>query len=220
MSDEWLQFVFPRKRDLRAAHRTASGLAIVVCGMDTRGHRSALTAFGIAFAVFSDRISSFILRLETTQILRRESPIRLFVRRDYLQHKTRHHPLLGLEIGKMSVENLKEYARRCANEPELRDTAKTFGIMNIDEHMNQSESIGLEWDRGDLAAFQREVIEAEGDLQDLDEEDLAKIAGGICTITAVVVVGVAVGAGAGAVAGGAAGAAVGGGASAAGDGGW
>ena len=27
----------------------------------------------------------------------------------------------------MSLENLKEYAQRCANEPELRETAKTIG---------------------------------------------------------------------------------------------
>ncbi len=124
----------------------------------------------------------------------------------------------------MSVENLKEYARRCAVDPELRAAARNIGMTDMDEHMRHAESLGLSWDRGDLVAFRKEVIDSEGDLADLSEEELEEIAGGGVTTTAAVVVGVSVGVGAGvaagAGAGAAAGAAAGGGATAAGDGGW
>ena len=120
----------------------------------------------------------------------------------------------------MSVENLKEYARRCAVDPELRTAAKDIGMGNMDEHMRQAESIGLAWDRSDLVEFQKEMTGTEGDLEDISEEELDQVAGGVITTTAAVAVGVGVGLVAGGVVGGAVGAAVGGGASAAGRGGW
>ena len=120
----------------------------------------------------------------------------------------------------MSVENLKEYARRCADDPELRARAREIGMTDMDEHMRYAESLGLDWTRGDLVTFRKEMIDSEGDLVDLSEEELEEIAGGGITTTAAVVVGVAVGVGVGVAAGGAAGAAVGGGVAAAGDGGW
>lgn len=121
----------------------------------------------------------------------------------------------------MSVENLKEYARRCATDPELRDMARSIGMTDVEEHMRHAESMGLSWTAADMVAFRKEVIDAaEDDLVDISEEELEQVAGGFATATAVAVVGVSVGVAAGAVAGGAAGAAVGGGASAAGDGSW
>ncbi len=119
----------------------------------------------------------------------------------------------------MSVENLKEYATRCATEPELRKAANEIGLENLDKHISLSESLGLSWDRDDMVAFRRELVDSD-DLEDLTEEDLEMVAGGICTTTAVVVGGVVAGAvGAGTVAGVAAAGAAGG-AAAAGDGGW
>lgn len=120
----------------------------------------------------------------------------------------------------MSVENLKEYARRCATHPELRAAAKAIGMADMDEHMRHAGSMGLDWDRGDLVAFQREMADPEGDLADLSEEELEKIAGGVITTTALAAIGVAAGAVAGVAVGGVAGAAVGGGIAAAGHGGW
>ena len=124
----------------------------------------------------------------------------------------------------MSVENLKEYARRCAAEPELRDTARTLGVGDVEGHMHHAEDLGLDWTRADLAAFRKEVIDAEGDLEDLGEEELEQIAGGAATLTAIVAVSVGVGIAAGGVVGIAVGGAVGsgaaGGAAAAGEGGW
>ncbi len=86
----------------------------------------------------------------------------------------------------MSVENLKEYARRCAAEPELRAKAKEIGMSDMDEHMRYAESLGLDWTRGDLADFRKEAIDAEGGLEDLSEEDLEKVAAGAVTATAIV----------------------------------
>ena len=121
----------------------------------------------------------------------------------------------------MSVENVKEYARRCATDPELRARAKELGMADMEEHMRQAENLGLDWTRGDLVIFRKEMIDAEGSLEDLSEEELEQIAGGgfSATVAAAVAVGAAVGAGAGAVVGAGAAGAVGG-ASAAGDGGW
>ena len=117
----------------------------------------------------------------------------------------------------MSVENLKEYARRCATEPELRAKAKAFGLTDMGEHIRQARSLDLDWTREDLVAFRKEVVDAEGDLEDLSEEELERVAGGAITTTAVmavVAVAAAVG-GAGAVASASAGTAT-----ASGDGGW
>ena len=115
----------------------------------------------------------------------------------------------------MSVENLKEYARRCAADPELRATARTIGMTDVEEHMRHAESLGLDWTTDDLVVFRKEVIDDEEGLVDLTEEELERVAGGIVTAT----LAVAAGAGA-AVAAGATGAAVAGGVTAAGDGGW
>lgn len=116
----------------------------------------------------------------------------------------------------MSVENLKEYARRCAAEPELRVKAKEFGFRNIDEHIRHAGSLDLDWTPSDLVAFRKEVIDAEGDLEDLDEEELEQIAGGVITAVAAVVVGAVVAVATAAVVT----SAVTGGVAATGDGGW
>ena len=118
----------------------------------------------------------------------------------------------------MSVENLKEYARRCTADPELRATAKTIGMTDVEEHRRHAASLGLDWNPDDLVAFRKEVIDDEEDLVDLTEEELERVAGGIAATT--VAVAVAVGVGVGAGVGVAASTASAGGATAAGDGGW
>ena len=120
----------------------------------------------------------------------------------------------------MSLENLKEYALRCANEPELRETAKTIGMTDLDGQMRYAESLGLEWTMDDMAALRKEATgDSEDGLEDLSEEELEQIAGGAISVTGVIAaMGVAAIAGA-AVIGVAGGAAVGADAAAAG-GGW
>lgn len=100
----------------------------------------------------------------------------------------------------MSVENLKEYAVRCANEPELRAKAKELGAMDLKGHMLHADSLGLDWSERDIIAFKTEVLGPDQDLSDLTEEDLEGIAGGAVTLTAAVTTLVAIAA-AGATAG-------------------
>jgi predicted ribosomally synthesized peptide with nif11-like leader len=100
----------------------------------------------------------------------------------------------------MSIENLKEYARRCAADPDLRDKAKSIGATNVPGQIEHAESMGLHWTASDLVEFQKEM-QAEGELS---EEDLEQVAGGLVTTTAALVGSAVVGAAAGAVAAGAA----------------
>ena len=102
----------------------------------------------------------------------------------------------------MSVENLKEYARRCASEPELAAEAKSIGITDIDRQMEYAGSLGLEWNLEDMETFKREVADAEGEISGISDEDLEKVAGGLVTVTGAIVAGVVVtGVAAGAAAG-------------------
>ena len=120
----------------------------------------------------------------------------------------------------MSVENLKEYASRCASDPDLRAAAKTIGMSDVEEHIRHAGSLGLDWTRDDLVAFRKEVIgdDKVDDLVDLTEEELEQVAGGVFVTTLVVAAAVGAAAGA-AVAGAAVGAGVGT-ATASGGGGW
>ncbi len=109
----------------------------------------------------------------------------------------------------MSVENLKEYARRCAAEPELRDSAKALGASDIGGHIQHAADLGLDWTEDDMIAFRKEVLDAEGDFDSLTEEELEQIAGGAALVG--IAIAVAVAATTGAVVGGlAAGATAGG----------
>jgi predicted ribosomally synthesized peptide with nif11-like leader len=100
----------------------------------------------------------------------------------------------------MSVENLKEYARRSAADPELRAKAKEIGAMNVDGQIEHSKSLGLDWSRADLVEYQKE-LQSEGELS---EEDLEQVAGGLVSTTAALVTAAVVGAAASAVGAGAA----------------
>ena len=91
----------------------------------------------------------------------------------------------------MSLENLKEYARRCANEPDLAAEAKAIGLEDLDGQMQYAASLDLDWSEDDLVAFRNEVTDAEGEIEEISEEDLAMVAGGATTITVAVLVGVA-----------------------------
>ena len=122
----------------------------------------------------------------------------------------------------MSLANVKEYARRCGSDPELRKHARAIGVENIDEHIRTASDMGLDWNWSDLKAFQKELSDAQEGLEDLSEEELEEVAGGAFSVTLVasLAVGAAVGAGVGAVAAGAGVGASAGTAAAAGGGGW
>ena len=106
----------------------------------------------------------------------------------------------------MSLANVKEYARRCGTDPELRANARAIGLENFDEHIRASADLGLDWDASDLKAFQKELSNAQEGLEDLSEEELEEVAGGLVSVTALAAL--AVGAGVGAAVGGVGAAAV------------
>ena len=111
----------------------------------------------------------------------------------------------------MSVENLKEYARRCAAEPELRARARAIGTEDMEAHQRHAASLGLDWTMDDMLAFRKEVTGVQGESDMLTEEDLDQVAGGVAMVTGIVVgivAGIAAGAVVGVVGGAAAGAAV------------
>ena len=92
-------------------------------------------------------------------------------------------------------------------------------MADMDEHMRHAESLGLAWDRDDMVAFRKEMIDDEEELVDLTEEELERVAGGIAAVTVAIAVGLGA-VGGGVVGGGVVGGAAGGAAAAAGDGGW
>jgi len=124
----------------------------------------------------------------------------------------------------MSIEHLKEYARRCATEPELLARAKTIGFADPEAHIEHGESLGLQFDMDDALAFHNEMVGADEEMAELGEEDLEKIAGGAVfvvsssLVAAAAVAGVGAGVAVGVGVGGAAGAAAGAIASAGGSG--
>ncbi|MCY4431906.1 MAG: Nif11-like leader peptide family RiPP precursor [Rhodospirillales bacterium] len=119
----------------------------------------------------------------------------------------------------MSLDNLKEYARRCATEPELRAQAKALGTSDIDGHIRHAGSLGLDWTAEDMVTFRKEVIDAGGELEELSEEELEQVAGGVVAVTIAAVVGASA-AVATVVTGAAVGSTVAGSVTAAGTGGW
>ena len=88
----------------------------------------------------------------------------------------------------MSIENLREYTRRCATDSELRETAKTIGMMDLQGHMGYAESLGLQWTMEDMDALSKEVTgQSDDGLEDLSEDDLELVAGGAVSVTSLVV---------------------------------
>ena len=83
----------------------------------------------------------------------------------------------------MSVENLKEYARRCATEPELLQAARDFGMENMDGHMEAAERLGLDWDMEDMTAYAKELVDHDT-IEDMTKEQLEEIAGGFVATAA------------------------------------
>jgi predicted ribosomally synthesized peptide with nif11-like leader len=101
----------------------------------------------------------------------------------------------------MSVENLKKYGKLCAENDEVRKKAKEIGINDIDGQIAYGKSLGLEFSKEDFKELSREAeLEVRNELS---EEELRKVAGGVGTITffvGLVVCGLVAGAGFSAVA--------------------
>jgi predicted ribosomally synthesized peptide with nif11-like leader len=88
----------------------------------------------------------------------------------------------------MSVENLKKYGKLCTEDEKVRARAKEIGLQDVDGQIAYGKSLGLEFSREDLEALSKEVgIEKK---EELAEEDLKKVAGGVITTTALVWAGI------------------------------
>jgi predicted ribosomally synthesized peptide with nif11-like leader len=93
----------------------------------------------------------------------------------------------------MSVENLKKYGKMCAEKEDVRKKAKEIGLQDPDGQIAYAKTLGLEFSKEDMEALAKEAgIEGK---EELSEDDLKKVAGGIVTSTAAAVVGAVAGVG-------------------------
>jgi predicted ribosomally synthesized peptide with nif11-like leader len=89
----------------------------------------------------------------------------------------------------MSVEDLKKFGQMCNEKEEVRTKAKAIGIDNIDAQIAYAKELGLHFTQEDLVALAKESGLAKSD--ELSEEDLEKVAGGVVTVTVGAVLGLA-----------------------------
>jgi predicted ribosomally synthesized peptide with nif11-like leader len=81
----------------------------------------------------------------------------------------------------MSVENLKKYGKLCADDEKVRAKAKEIGLQDLDGQITYGKTLGLEFSKEDFADLAKEAGVEKKD--ELSEEDLKKVAGGIFTVT-------------------------------------
>jgi predicted ribosomally synthesized peptide with nif11-like leader len=85
----------------------------------------------------------------------------------------------------MSVENLKKYGELCEKNMEVREKAKEIGIKDLDGQIAHGKSLGLEFSKEDFEALAKEAgLDGKNELS---EEDLKKVAGGVGTTTMIAV---------------------------------
>jgi predicted ribosomally synthesized peptide with nif11-like leader len=82
----------------------------------------------------------------------------------------------------MSVESLKKYGKLCEEDLAVRAKAKEIGLQDMEGHIAHAKSLGLEISKEDFEALAKEAgLDGENELS---EEDLKKVAGGVLTVTA------------------------------------
>jgi predicted ribosomally synthesized peptide with nif11-like leader len=91
------------------------------------------------------------------------------------------------------VENLKKYGQLCTEQEEVRKKAKEIGLQDFDGQIAYAKTLGLEFSQEDCEALAKETGLDKKD--ELSEEELQKVAGGVVTTTlALVALGGAAGA--------------------------
>ncbi len=90
----------------------------------------------------------------------------------------------------MSVEDLKKYGQMCIEDEDLKAKAKTMGL-DIDKHIAHGKELGLEFGAADFQTLGEESGFSE---DELTEEQLEMVAGGVALATGVVLAGMAIGA--------------------------
>jgi len=84
----------------------------------------------------------------------------------------------------MSVENFKKFGQICAEDVKVRQKVKEIGIGNIDGWIAYSKSeFGLEFDKRDIQALADEIRPTE----ELSDEELEQVAGGVVSTTLAIV---------------------------------
>ena len=85
----------------------------------------------------------------------------------------------------MSVEDLKKYGKMAVEDPAVRATAKSIGLQNLKGQIDYAKTLGLAFDENDMKALSKEY-QPKGEL---NENDLAQVAGGVVSSTSAAVVG-------------------------------
>ena len=80
----------------------------------------------------------------------------------------------------MSVENLKKFGMLCAENEDVRKRAKEIGLNDLDGLMAYGREMKLDFSSEDLAALAKEAGVSR---QELSEEQLELVAGGLATVT-------------------------------------
>ena len=96
----------------------------------------------------------------------------------------------------MSVEDFKKFGQMCVDDLEVRKKAREIGFDNLEGVAAYGKELGLDFSVDDMKAMADEIGVTD---QELSEEELEKVAGGIFSATACAVAGAV-----GSVAGGAA----------------
>jgi predicted ribosomally synthesized peptide with nif11-like leader len=87
----------------------------------------------------------------------------------------------------MSIEDFKKFGQMCADDETVRAKAKDIGMEDIDGLIAYGKTLGLEFTLADL----RQLAEEAGLMEEeLSEEQLEQVAGGVFSATVAVVAGV------------------------------
>jgi predicted ribosomally synthesized peptide with nif11-like leader len=103
----------------------------------------------------------------------------------YLSSQSWSHTNVNKEVLQVSVKNLKQYGKLCSEDDAVRKKAKEIGMKDTDGHIAHAKSLGLEISKEDFAALAKEAgLDGKNELS---EEELKKVAGGVGTTTMLVV---------------------------------
>ena len=82
----------------------------------------------------------------------------------------------------MSLDNLKEFGRLCKEDDAVKAKVKEIGVNNTDELIAYAgKELNLDFSLDDMKTLAKETGSSN---EELNEEDLEKIAGGVWTVTA------------------------------------
>jgi len=80
----------------------------------------------------------------------------------------------------MSVKDLKAFGKKCVEDVEVRKKAKKIGVDNIDGLIKLAKECGFTVEKKDFTELGKEAKKSD----ELSEEQLQQIAGGVFSITA------------------------------------